>query len=147
MSRRNKPKPHVVKAFEAPKREKAPVRFIQQPRVFCTLNPLTGEVQIELPGPSGRRVVPVASLDTIRAVLTDQLYRHETMEPSAIGQDSEPTEAQIKHWEEHGNRNLNAKLHSTCPFCISEAKHPVHKYDSRGKLIIPGVGNPELLGL
>lgn len=146
MSKRNRPKP-LARSFSEPKREKAPVRYIKQPNVFCTLNPLTGEVQIELPGPSGRRLIPVASLDTIRAVLTDQLYRHETMEPSAIGEDSEPTEAQVKHWEEHSRRNLSAKLHSNCPFCISEARHPVHKFDSKGKLIVPGVGNPELLGL
>ena len=148
MSRKNNarhlPTPEPTKI---PRKEPQAARYVKQPRVFCTLNPETWELSIELPGPAGRRLVALESIETLREILVQQMSKIEAMGPSRIGDRDEPTEAQVKHWEEHSRRNEHAKLHSNCPFCIAEANHPIHKYDSRGKPIIPGVGNPELLGI
>lgn len=137
----------TARPFREPVRERNAPRYIAQPRLFVTLNPTSLELMIELPGPSGRRLVAVHELETIRRELMDQLDCAENMRPSTIGMDSEPTEAQVKHWEEHSKRSLSTKLHSNCPFCITEAKHPVNRFDKHGKPIIPGVGDPDLLGL
>lgn len=146
--RTKKPKVPAPSPLDLPKREALPPRMVTQPSVFCTLNPETMEVQLELPSTTGaRRVVAVHSLDTIRTVLMDMDQRFHSFKPSSIGLDSEPTSAQVTHWEEHSRRSLSAKLHSTCPFCIDEARHPVHKFDRYGKPIVPGVGDPDLLGL
>ena len=147
MSRKNKPKHLPPKPFAIPRKEPKAARYVEQPRVFCTLNPTTFEVCVELPGPAGRRLVPLANVETLRAILMEQYRKADVMEATKIAEPSEPTEAQIKHWEEHAKRSQDTKLHSNCPFCIAEARHPVHRFDRHGKPIVPGVGNPEPLGI
>lgn len=149
MSKKHKrqPKPITNDPVQTPKKEPKPARYVQQPRVFCTLNPTDWTICVELPGPAGRRLIPLESLDCLRSILMDQMVKIEAMQPSAIGHASEPTEAQVRHWEEHSRRSQSTKLASNCPFCISEARAPIHRFDKHGKPIIPGVGDPDLLGI
>lgn len=122
-------------------------RYIAQPRVFCTLNPETGELQIELGGPAGRQQpIVVKSIEAIRNILEWQWELANAQLPVRIGETfadnslgAHPTEAQIRHWEEHSRRTKRAKLQSKCPFCITEAKAGVNvsvrKFDTRGNPI------------
>ena len=63
-----------------------------------------GGLQLELPALDGTRPVPFNDLDTLVRVLHS--------EESRIGEDAAPTQAQVRHWEEHRNR-----FDPRCPFC------------------------------
>lgn len=126
-------------------------RYVAQPRVFCTLHPETGQVQIELAGSNGyRQLIEVKNLETIRQVLLHQAELARAGEPVSIGMTADPTEAQIRHWEDHSKRGRRARLQSNCPFCIAEAKAGVapvsaRKFDTRGNPIRT-VTDPSQLG-
>lgn len=126
-------------------------RYIKQAQVICKLHPETGEIQIELAGSNGaRQSITVRSLDTIRTVLRHQQELAHAQSSISIGLNADPTEAQIRHWEDHSKRGRRARLQSNCPFCIAEAKDPnrlvsVRRFDTRGNPIRT-VTDPSQLG-
>jgi hypothetical protein len=138
MSRRNKPKSVGVRPSPKPTdfHHDPKPRYVKQPRIFCTLHPETNAIQIELPGPNGRRQpITVNNLETIRNILMHQLELSRNADILAIGEVGDPTEAQVRHWEDHANRNKTQKLQSQCPFCIAEGRAPVRRFDTRGRPI------------
>jgi len=117
-------------------------KMIPQSYVFCTLNPETEEVFVELHDPSQgiRHTVKCESIDTIKRVLLWRKDLIRTGSDMVMGEDGNPTEAQIQHWENHSKRTQSTKLNSTCPFCIAEARAEsnapkARKFDTRGNLI------------
>lgn len=111
---------------------------IYQPRVFVTLNPQNHTLSVELPGPNGRRLVPIHSLETLKTVLIEQqnIKAFENRKPK-IGEPGAPTTDQVLHWEQHQDRRFSDKIHSSCAHCRDEARHErvTKRYDSRGQLI------------
>lgn len=85
------------------------------PQVLVTLSP-QGTLQAELPGPNGARRVcqlkPGQAERDLLEILHGQLARR-----VEIGEDGAPTQAQVKHWEEHGQWP-----DSRCAFCRAEGK-------------------------
>lgn len=126
-------------------------RFVKTAQVICKLHPETGEIQAELPGLNGaRHTVTIRSLDTIRTMLRHQQELFEAQTVISIGLSADPTEAQIRHWEDHQKRTRRARLQSNCPFCIAEAKDPnriisVRRFDTRGNPIRT-ISDPSQLG-
>lgn len=83
------------------------------PQIIITLNPETGSIVAELPGfMATRRKVEVRDLETLRRMLETQRENK-----AAIGDDGAPTQAQVKHWEDHGTWPSER-----CRFCISEGR-------------------------
>lgn len=126
-------------------------RFVKTAQVIVKLHPETGEIQAELPGSNGaRHTVTIRSLDTIRTMLRHQQELFHAQAVLSIGLNADPTEAQIRHWEDHSKRGRRARLQSNCPFCIAEAKDPnrlisVRRFDTRGNPIRT-VTDPSQLG-
>lgn len=86
------------------------------PQVIVTLDPETGGLVAELPGfMATRRKVELrgdAIGATLRRILEAQLENK-----SEIGQDGAPTQAQVRHWEQHG-----VWADERCRFCLAEGR-------------------------
>ena len=83
------------------------------PQIIITLHPETGQIVAELPGfMATRRKVEVRDLETLRRMLDAQRDNR-----SEIGSDGAPTQAQVKHWEDHGIWPSDR-----CRFCLSEGR-------------------------
>lgn len=84
------------------------------PQVIVTLSP-QGGLRLELPGANGhRQVIDVKGREvegTLLRILAAQASRH-----CAIGEDGQPTQAQVEHWEKHG-----VFADKRCAFCRAEA--------------------------
>jgi hypothetical protein len=122
--------------------------------IFVTLNPSTGHIQAELheKGSPLRHVVQINDLESLRRILEfrRELILHD--EVMCLGEDGHPTEAQIRHWENHSGRSAKTKLQSNCPFCISEARADAgppksRKFDTRGNLIKGRIQSASQLGI
>lgn len=90
------------------------------PQVLVTLRS-DGGLQMEFPWSGGRRQVEMrngeAEEDLLR-VLHAQLQKR-----IALGEDGSPTQAQLKHWEQHGMFG-----NERCAFCRAEGR-----FDKRGR--------------
>lgn len=87
-------------------------RVVLIPQVIVTLAP-DGTLQAELPsGGSVRRVVSLRkdAETSLKRILQEQLEGN-----ISIGQDGAPTEAQVRHWQDH-----QMFPNPRCPFCLSE---------------------------
>jgi len=136
----NRQSPNPTNFYTDPKRPHVP-----QPYVFVTLNPETNEIQAELheKGAAIRHVVKLTDIDSLRRVLEWRQDLIKYGRDMVMGEDGNPTEAQIRHWEDHAKRSHTTRLQSNCPFCIAEAKAEsnkdgtkARKFDTRGNLII-----------
>lgn len=85
------------------------------PQVIVTLSPQGGLV-VELPGANGGRhrveLRHGAEGEDLRRILEAQLGQR-----CQLGEDGSPTQAQVKHWEQHG-----VFADERCPFCIAEGR-------------------------
>lgn len=83
------------------------------PQIIITLDPETNAIVAELPGfMATRRKVEVMDLGTLRRMLDAQRENK-----AEIGQDGAPTQAQVRHWEDHGTWPSER-----CRFCQSEGR-------------------------
>ncbi len=86
---------------------------MNSPQLLITLTPDRLGLQAELPGANGsRRVVSLSSKaffsDCLRILLAQANLKVE------IGLDGAPTQAQVRHWEQHGADHPSDR----CPFCL-----------------------------
>ena len=84
------------------------------PFVRVSLAP-SGGLQLELPGTSPLLIIPLKPGQ--EALTIDRILRARVAARIALGEDGEPTLAQVRHWEQHG-----VFASSSCPFCISEGR-------------------------
>ena len=88
---------------------------IISPQVILTISP-TGELQLELPGANGaRRRIGVNEHSL--APIARRILEAQALRAIAIGEDGAPTQAQVRHWESHGNGRFRDPR---CPFCSEE---------------------------
>lgn len=91
------------------------IRPVAIPQVIVTLGP-AGQLQVELPAVSGRRVVQLGKGKncefTLRTILEEQRNGN-----IAIGQDGAPTRQQVFHWENHQDFP-----NPRCVHCLAEGR-------------------------
>lgn len=85
------------------------------PQLLLTLSP-SGTLQIELPTPAGRRLIPVlpgqleaTAIRILQAQIVGDTAR-------TIGQLSDPSSFQVIHWNKHSDIE-NPVRDPQCPFC------------------------------
>lgn len=86
------------------------------PQVILTLNPETGELQVELPGfMATRRKITLRESDagaSLKRILAAQAANR-----AEIGLDGAPTQRQVQHWERHATWP-----DGKCRFCVAEGR-------------------------
>ena len=97
--------------------------------LVLTLSP-SGQIIAEHFHNGGRHTTPLQAgqvEETCRRILEAQLRSR-----TAIGEDGQPTAAQVRHWERHG-----IWKDPSCPFCIAEGLKP-QKWRPRPMLVGDG---------
>jgi len=85
------------------------------PQLIITLTPDRLGLQAELPGVNGsRRVVSLGKSEFFSSCL--RILRATADAKVEIGLDGAPTQAQVKHWDQHSPKAPSDR----CPFCLAE---------------------------
>ena len=101
---------------------------ITSPQVILTISP-TGQLQLELPGANGARRKVEVNEDNL-APIARRILEAQALRAVAIGEDGAPTQAQVRHWESHGNGQFRDPR---CPFCSEERLAELRAMGARDK--------------